>query len=100
MTTDSDGRNSRDTRYHKAVDGLRSGFIGLARLLMVEASTGIVLSVKQRGEYDWLALAKREHKENGPQVCFGFGVGPIEALCHLDGQVQSGSWRVDKPWQG
>lgn len=91
------GKNG-GARFRKGYDAIKGGFPAIGRLLLVGPSQGVHLVIKQRGEYDWIAVGKRQVSSEGPQVAFGFGVGPIEALCHLDGQVNAGRWREDKPF--
>ena len=86
-------------KFNKVEDGLRAIGVGLAKLLLVEPATGIEVRIKQRGEYDWLVIAKKTPPRGEPKIIFGFGTGPIEALLGAEGQIQSGKWRMDRPYK-
>lgn len=85
--------------YFQVVDGLKAALPGISRLLMVGDASGASMNLKQRGPMDWICVVKRENSQGDPEVLFGIGVGPVEALGYADGQVQAGKWREDRPWQ-
>jgi hypothetical protein len=59
----------------------------------------ISLAVKQRADGDWLAVAKRDGPDGGPQVLFAVGFDLIGLLLNLEGSLAADRWRVDTPWK-
>lgn len=58
------------------------------------------LRVKARDDGSVLAIAKGYDSSGGPIVSFGVGYDAIGALLGIDGTIQAGKWKVDKPWDG
>lgn len=58
----------------------------------------IELRLKMRDDMTVLAVLKRYGPDGGPMVCFGSGYGVSGALMAIDGTVNAGDWRVDRPW--
>ncbi len=59
----------------------------------------VELRVKARDDSTLLAIAKGYSSDGGPIVAFGVGYDLISCLMALDGTIQGGHWREDKPWQ-
>lgn len=60
----------------------------------------VELRVKQRGEGDFLAIAKRIGPDGGDEVCFGVGFDFLSCLLGLNGAITANRWRPDQPWGG
>lgn len=56
------------------------------------------LRLKARDDGTILAVAKGYDSNGGMVVSFGVGYDVVTSLMALDGVIQSGAWRVDKPW--
>lgn len=56
------------------------------------------IRIKARDDGTVLAIAKGYSSDGGLVVSFATGYDVITALMALDGSIQSGSWRLDKPW--
>lgn len=59
-------------------------------------ATSLSIRVSCRGQYDWLAIARRTDDAGGPIVCFGNGETYHGALAALNKSVAAGAWRPDK----
>lgn len=53
---------------------------------------------KTRNDGTILAVAKGYSADGGLVVCFATGYDVVTALMALDGSIQAGAWREDKPW--
>lgn len=58
----------------------------------------IELRAKARLDGTTLVILKRYGSDGTPMVCFGSGYGVFGALVAVDSTIQSGNWKVDKPW--
>jgi len=56
------------------------------------------LSVRQRGEMDFVAVLKRVGPDGDAEVCFSAGYDYIGCLLALEGTLAAGRWRVDRPY--
>lgn len=56
------------------------------------------IRLKARDDGTILAIAKGYGSDGAPVVLFGSGYDIVLALIALDGAIQGGKWRVDKPW--
>lgn len=59
----------------------------------------VEIRLKLRPDGTVLAIAKGYDSDGGPVVCFGTGYGVLGALMSVDGTIQGGRWREDKPWK-
>jgi hypothetical protein len=57
------------------------------------------LRLKARDDGTILAVAKGYGSDGGLVVSFAVGYDVVTALMALDGVLQSGAWRLDKPWR-
>jgi hypothetical protein len=58
----------------------------------------IEIRCKARPDGTVLAVAKGYDSSGGKVVCFGVAYDVVGALMAVDRTIQSGNWRVDKPW--
>lgn len=66
--------------------------------VLVDEESFIEIRVKVRPDGTCLAILKRFGADGTPMVCFGSGYGVIGAFIAIDGTVQAGNWKVEKPW--
>lgn len=57
------------------------------------------LRIKLRADSTCLAIAKGYGPDGGKVVCFGSGYGVEAAVMAVDATIQSGNWRIDKPYK-
>jgi hypothetical protein len=82
------------------IGGLEAAAPAVTRLLLKDAADFDRLSIRQRGDNDWIAVLKAFDADGSPVVCFGMGYDFISCLLGLQGSVAGGKWRPDKPWGG
>lgn len=58
----------------------------------------VELRIKARPDGTTLAVLKKYDMDGGPLVCFGSGYGATGSLIAINSTINSGNWKVDKPW--
>ncbi len=97
------GRNdhSKATPYSKAHAAVYEFGHHLASLLVGGGSADFDrISVRQRGEMDWVAVVKAVDSDGLPVVAFGNGSDFVSAVMGVSGAIASDRWRPDQPWTG
>lgn len=59
----------------------------------------ISLSVRRRGDSDFVAVLKRLGPDGAPEIAFGNGNDCVTCLLGLSGAVAAGRWKVDVPYE-
>lgn len=95
-------------RNKNTVKGLGSRFIALEEVLGVnvpslssycaENEDFRELRIKAKIDGTFLVVLKGYFPDGGEAVCFASGYNLAGALLGIDSTIQSGNWKVDKPW--
>lgn len=86
---------SRFTDLHDAVQEALPHLFGW----LMDEEEFVELRVKMMVDGTCLAIAKGYGPDGGSLVCFGQGYGALGALFGINGTIQSGSWRLDVPYE-
>jgi len=87
-------------RLYALIQGFEAGSPVVFSLLTRESGDFDRLTIRHRGENDWLVVVKRFGPAGDPEVCFGMGYDFFSAWLGAEGSMANGKWRPDKPYQG
>lgn len=90
-------KNSLQVRWAEIDDSLSRSAPHLSSFF-VDSDAFREIRVKMNDDGTFLAIAKGYGSDGGERICFGVGYTVSSSLLAIDGTMQAGRWRLDKPW--
>lgn len=75
---------------------LCEGLPMVGRLLLNYYGDTASVTIKYRGEHDWLIIGKKFGDDGRPVVVFGSGSTAVDALRGLERAIDADKWRPDR----
>lgn len=82
-----------------AFDAMLQAAVPHLHAVFSRESDFIEIRVKARDDGTCLTIVKAYSADGAPMVVFGSGYGVAAALMGVDGSIQGGRWRPDRPWK-
>lgn len=93
------GKSKRGVDAYNSVARAIGGACPQLYSLVARSSEDFIsVSVRQRGEGDFVGVVKRYDGDGRPEVAFSNGYDFLGCLLGLEGTIAASRWREDRPW--